>query len=167
MRQAIKSALLCVLLGMCAPPLFAAKPIPPATPSPRTGTAPEPFAFPPRSLEQNRSAWLGALADGTSEASPPGGPERAAWQIGAWWAIVDWCAERGRNCEADAAEYMRQVMNIDPRSLTDCGWEHAIGGLLGNGYDATRAILDEEARTPVRLDLLFEKHEVKPCPNPE
>lgn len=166
MRQAIRYALLCILLGTGTPPLSAAKPIPPATANPRTGTAPDPSAFPPRPLEQQRSVWLKALADGTSGASS-GSPERAAWQIGAWWAIVDWCAERGRNCEAGAAEYMRQVMNIDPRSLTDCGWEHAIGGLLGDGYDATSSILYEKTRPPVRLDLLFEKHEVKSCPNPE
>lgn len=129
------------------------------SPSPRT---PEVIDFPPHRLDEFRSEWRKAWSDATVGA-PPRSPERTAWVLGAWWAIVDWCSDQGNRCEKDAAKYVKKVFGLDPRSIDDCGWAGAIGGTLGDGYDATSGILYGEKRAPVLLPELFEKHEVKRC----
>lgn len=118
--------------------------------------------FPPHQLDESRPQWLKALSEATA-GTPRRSPERTAWLLGAWWAIVDWCSNQGNRCEKDAAKYVKKVFGLDPRSIDDCGWAGAIGGTLGDGYDATSGILYGEKRAPVLLPDLFEKHEVKRC----
>ncbi|WP_282213198.1 hypothetical protein [Methylococcus capsulatus] len=130
-----------------------------ARPNPHS---PKVIDFPPHRLDELRSEWHKALSNATANA-PPGSPERPAWILSAWWAIVDWCTDQGDPCEQGAAKYVKKVFGLDPRSIDDCGWAGAIGGTLGDGYDATSGILYGEQRAPVLLPDLFEKHEVKRC----
>jgi hypothetical protein len=120
------------------------------------------MAFPPPELEgEHLTTWRSARADATV-GEPAGSPVISAWDIGAWWALVDWCEERGMPCVNRSASYLEEVFGSDPRSINDCGWHGVIGGAVADGYEQTSALLGN--RIHVMLPELFEKHYVPDCP---
>lgn len=112
--------------------------------------------------QASQTKWRSARSDAT-DGEPAGSQTFSAWDIGAWWALIDWCEKRGAPCVDRSASHLEEVFGSDPSSINDCGWHGAIGGAIADGYDQTSALLGE--RVHVMLPELFEKHYLPKCPD--
>lgn len=89
-------------------------------------------------------SWMWRIGD--LQYGATSGEQYQAPLLGAWWALADWCHDRGRGkigeCYDYSANYVHHWFSCDPRQVNSRTWTGgAIGSLIFDGYDTTGSFL--------------------------